>query len=35
MSFLAHNRSGQLSPAYARYVAMPGNNYLARAQRGQ
>ena len=33
MSFLAHNRSGQLSPAYARYVAMPGNNFLSNTWR--
>jgi len=33
MSFLAHNRSGQLSPAYARYLAMPGNNVLSNAWR--
>jgi hypothetical protein len=33
MSFLAHNRSGQVSPAYARYVAMPGNNFLSNTWR--
>ena len=33
MSFLAHNRSGQLSPAYARYIAMPGNNFLSNTWR--
>jgi hypothetical protein len=33
MSFLAHNRSGQLSPAYARYLAMPGNNFLSNTWR--
>ncbi len=33
MSFLAHNRSGQVSPAYARYLAMPGNNFLSNTWR--
>jgi hypothetical protein len=33
MSFLAHSRSGQLSPAYARYIATPGNNFLSNAWR--
>jgi hypothetical protein len=33
MSFLAHNRIGQVSPAYARYVAMPGNNFLSNTWR--
>lgn len=33
MTFLAHNRQGQLSPAYARYIATPGNNFLSNTWR--
>lgn len=33
MTFLAHNRNGQLMPAYARYVATPGNNFLSNTWR--
>jgi hypothetical protein len=33
MTFLAHNRDGQLMPAYARYIATPGNNFLSNSWR--
>jgi hypothetical protein len=33
MSLLAHNRSGQLSPPYARHLAIPGNNFLSNTWR--
>jgi len=33
MTFVAHNRHGQRMPAYARYVAMPGNNFLSNSWR--
>jgi hypothetical protein len=33
MTFLAHNREGQLMPAYARYVAAAGNNFLSNTWR--
>jgi hypothetical protein len=33
MTFLAHNRDGELSPAYARYIATPANNFLSNAWR--
>jgi hypothetical protein len=33
MTFVAHNRSGQTSPAYARYAATAGNNFLSNAWR--
>jgi hypothetical protein len=33
MTFLAHNRNGQLMPAYARYIATPGNNFLSNTWR--
>jgi hypothetical protein len=33
MTFLAHGRDGQLVPAYSRYVATPGNNFLSNTWR--
>lgn len=33
MTFLARNRSGRLMPAYARYAAISGNNFLSNAWR--
>lgn len=33
MTFVAHDRSGDLMPAYARYIAMPANNFLSNAWR--
>jgi hypothetical protein len=33
MTFLAPNRNGQLRPAYARYIAVSGNNFLSNAWR--
>jgi hypothetical protein len=33
MTFAAHNRHGNLMPAYARYVATPGNNFLSNTWR--
>ena len=33
MTFVAHNRHGNLMPAYARYVATPGNNFLSNTWR--
>jgi hypothetical protein len=33
MTFLAHSRDGRILPAYARYVATPGNNFLSNAWR--
>jgi hypothetical protein len=33
MTFLAHNRNGQLTPAYARYISTPGNNFLSNTWR--
>jgi len=33
MTFLAHNREGRTMPAYARYVAIPGNNFLSNTWR--
>jgi len=33
LSFTARNRNGKLEPAYARYVAIPGNNFLANTWR--
>lgn len=33
MTFLAHDRSGQLVPAYARYIATPGSNFLSNTWR--
>jgi len=33
LSFAARNRDGKLMPAYARYIAIPGNNFLANTWR--
>lgn len=33
MTFLARNREGNLMPAYARYIATPGNNFLSNTWR--
>jgi hypothetical protein len=33
MTFLAPNRNGELRPAYARYAAITGNNFLSNAWR--
>jgi hypothetical protein len=33
MTFMARRRDGHLAPAYARYVATPGNNFLTNAWR--
>jgi len=33
LAFAARNREGRLKPAYARYVAVPGNNFLSNAWR--
>jgi hypothetical protein len=33
MTFLAHNRYGALTPAYARYAATAGNNFLSNTWR--
>ena len=33
MTFLAHNRQGRLVPAYSRYMATPGNNFLSNTWR--
>ena len=33
MTFLAHNREGSLMPAYARYTATVGNNFLSNTWR--
>ena len=33
MTFLAENRRGQLMPAYARYVAISGSNFISNAWR--
>jgi len=32
-SFTARNRQGRLMPAYARYIAIPGNNFLSNTWR--
>jgi hypothetical protein len=32
-SIAAHNRAGKLKPAYARYIAIPGSNFLANTWR--
>jgi hypothetical protein len=32
-TFTAHNRQGRIVPAYARYIATPGNNFLSNAWR--
>jgi hypothetical protein len=33
MTFMARRRDGHLAPAYARYIATPGNNFLTNAWR--
>jgi hypothetical protein len=33
MTFLAHNHNGELMPAYARYAATAGNNFLSNSWR--
>ena len=33
MAFLAEKRDGSLGPAYARYIAVPGNNFLSNTWR--
>jgi hypothetical protein len=33
MSFAARSRSGRLMPSYARYIAIPGNNFLSNTWR--
>jgi hypothetical protein len=33
LSIMARNRQGQLMPAYARYIAIPGNNFLSNTWR--
>jgi hypothetical protein len=33
LSFTARNREGKLMPAYARYIAIPGNNFLSNTWR--
>jgi hypothetical protein len=33
LSFTARNRDGKLTPAYARYIAIPGNNFLSNTWR--
>ncbi|HTW64683.1 MAG TPA: hypothetical protein VME17_08715 [Bryobacteraceae bacterium] len=33
MTFLAENRDGKLMPAYARYIAVPGSNFLSNTWR--
>jgi hypothetical protein len=33
MTFVAQNRQGQLRPAYARYIAISGNNFVSNAWR--
>jgi hypothetical protein len=33
MTFVARNRQGQFGPAYARYIAIPGNNFISNAWR--
>ena len=32
-TFTAHNREGQVKPAFARYIATPGNNFLSNSWR--
>jgi len=32
-SFVARNRQGKIMPAYARYIAIPGNNFLSNTWR--
>jgi hypothetical protein len=33
MTFVAHDRRGNLMPAYARYISTPGNNFLSNTWR--
>jgi hypothetical protein len=33
MAFLAHNREGEIKPAYARWIAIPGSNFLSNTWR--
>jgi len=33
MTFLAQNRNGDTKPAYARYIALAGNNYISNTWR--
>jgi hypothetical protein len=33
MTFMAQNRDGKLMPAYARYMAIPGSNFMSNAWR--
>jgi hypothetical protein len=33
LTFVAHDRQGNLMPAYARYIAVPGNNFLSNTWR--
>jgi len=33
LTFVAHDRRGNLMPAYARYIATPGNNFLSNTWR--
>lgn len=33
MTFMAQNRDGQVMPAYARFIAIPGSNFLSNAWR--
>src|SRR5258708_11182765 len=33
LSVTARNRAGRLKPAYARYIAIPGNNFLSNTWR--
>ena len=33
MTFMAQNRDGKLMPAYARFIAIPGSNFLSNAWR--
>jgi hypothetical protein len=33
MTFVARNRDGRIVPAYARYIAVPGNNFLSNSWR--
>ncbi len=33
MTFMAQNRDGQVIPAYARFIAIPGSNFLSNAWR--
>jgi hypothetical protein len=35
MTFMAHNSSGREVPAYARFIAVPGNNFLSNTWRAQ